>query len=142
VTIAIPVCQERVSPVLDAATRLFLVTRLRGKEVRRKEFALAPQPTEELAASLAELHSDVLICAAISEPLWRALEQHGVRVRPHLCGEVEAILHAFDCGKLHSDEFRMPGCWGWHAHSRCCRRRYSAHPGKPSSTVSARKALR
>jgi predicted Fe-Mo cluster-binding NifX family protein len=139
VTIAIPVCQERVSPVLDTAARLLLVTRRRGKEVARKEFVLTPQPTDALATCLAELHVDVLLCAALSESLWRGLERLGVRVRPHLCGEVEAILRAFDCGQLRRDEFRMPGCWGWHTHQWCCRRRSTGHVGKSGVAEKAKK---
>jgi predicted Fe-Mo cluster-binding NifX family protein len=123
VTIAIPVCQDRVSPVLDTATRLLLVTRRRGREVARREFALAPLPAEALARYLAALRVDVLLCAALSESLWRALERLGLRVKPHLCGEVEAIIHAFGCGQLRRDEFRMPGCWGWHSGGVCHRRR-------------------
>lgn len=65
-TIAIPISQERISPLLDAAARLLLVTCQRGKEVARKEFILNPQPPEELARSVAELRVDVLLCAALS----------------------------------------------------------------------------
>jgi predicted Fe-Mo cluster-binding NifX family protein len=110
VLIAIPVLQERISPVLDTAARLLLITRRRGKEVARREFVLGPLPPEGLARSVAELRVDVLLCAALSEPLLRALERRGVRVKPHLCGEVESVLRAFDCGQLRRDEFRMPGC--------------------------------
>ena len=113
-TIAVPISQERISPVPDAAARLLLVTRQRGKEVARKEVVLTPQPPEELARSVAELHVDVLLCAALSETLQRELERHGVRVRPHLCGEVESVLRAFCRGRLNRPEFRMPGCWGQH----------------------------
>jgi len=120
--IAIPISQERISPVLDTAARLLLVTRRRGKEIARSEFVLGPLPSEELARSVAELHVDVLLCAALSEPLLQALERHGVRVKPHLCGEVESVLRAFGCGRLRRDEFRMPGCWG-HSRGGCCRRR-------------------
>lgn len=126
VTIAIPVSQERISPVLDTAARLLLITRRRGKEVARKEFVLAPSSTEAVARSVTELHVDVLLCAALSESLLRELEKRGVRVRPHLCGRVEAVLHAFCCRQLGRDEFRMPGCWGAHLHGECCHRRNSA----------------
>jgi predicted Fe-Mo cluster-binding NifX family protein len=132
VLIAIPVSQERISPVLDAAVRLLLVTRRRGKEVERKEFVLSPLPPEGLARSVAELRVDVLLCAALSEQLLRALERRGVRVKPHLCGEVESVLRAFDCGQLRRDEFRMPGCWGQHSHGECCRQRRVARQGKSS----------
>ncbi len=135
VTIAIPVSQERISPVLDAAVRLLLVTRRRGKEVERKEFLLSPLPPEGLARSVAELRVDVLLCAALSEPLLRALERRGVRVKPHLCGEVESVLRAFGCGQLARDEFRMPGCWGRHSEKNICWRepsRQRANPGNRS----------
>jgi predicted Fe-Mo cluster-binding NifX family protein len=110
VLIAIPNCQGRVSPVFDVAARLLLVTRRRGREVERKELVLNPLPPEGLARSVAELRVDVLLCAAISESLLQALERHGVRVKPHLCGDVESVLRAFDCGWLRRSEFRMPGC--------------------------------
>ena len=109
--------------MLDAAARLLLVTRRRGKEVARQEFVLAPSPTESVARSVAELHVDVLLCAAISEPLLRELNQRGVRVRAHLCGEVEAVLRAFCSHRLGREEFRMPGCWGRDLQGGCCRRK-------------------
>jgi len=64
---------------------------------------------------------NVLVCAAVSEGLLRALRQQGVRVRPHVCGEVDSVLHAFCARRLCSDEFRMPGCWGTHLHGWLCR---------------------
>jgi len=122
VTIAIPILQGRISPVLDTAARLLLVTRRRGKEVARREFVLGPLPPEGLARSVAELRVNVLLCAALSQPLLRALERRCVRVKSHLCGEVESVLRAFNCGQLRREEFRMPGCWGRHLHGGCCRR--------------------
>ncbi len=111
VTIAIPIWQNRVSPVLDAATRLLLVKRHRGREVGRKEIVLDPMPAADLATNLAGLGVDVLVCAAVSDPLLRALEARGVRVERHVCGNVEEVLRAF-CGRqLWRSEFRMPGCW-------------------------------
>jgi predicted Fe-Mo cluster-binding NifX family protein len=126
VTIAIPISQERISPLLDAAARLLLVTRRRGKEVARKEFILGPLSPEELARSVAELRVDVLLCAALSQGLHRALERRGVLVQPHLCGDTEAVLQAFCCDQLNRPEFRMPGCWGQHLAANCCRRHRAA----------------
>lgn len=123
VTIAIPVLQGRISPVLDTATRLLVATCRRGRETARREIILCPTAPEGLARGLAELNVDVLLCAALSEPLRQALHREGVRVRPHLCGEIESVLRAFRCGQLGRDEFRMPGCWGLHVHGLCLQRR-------------------
>ncbi len=111
VTIAIPVCQQRISPVLDSASRLLLVTKKRGKESGRREYILDGNPGEVLARSIAELSVDVLLCAAVSEPLLRELERRGVQVRPHLCGDVEEILEAYSRHRLGHSDYRMPGCW-------------------------------
>ena len=95
VTIAIPISQERISPLLDAAGQLLLVTCQRGREIARKKFILGPMSPKELAQSVAELRVDVLLCAALSQGLQRELERMGVRVQPHLCGDAEAVLQAF-----------------------------------------------
>lgn len=118
-----PISQGRISPLLDAAARLLLVTRHRGREMARKEIVLAPQAPEALARSVAELRADVLLCAALSESLQKELSRLGVRVRPHLCGETEAVLEAFCQHHLDRPEFRMPGCWGHHKGGNCCRPR-------------------
>jgi predicted Fe-Mo cluster-binding NifX family protein len=121
--IAIPVLQERISPVLDTATRLLLVTHRSGKEVERKEVVLGPMHTEMLAGSMVESRVDLLLCAALSEALLRALERRGIRVRPHLCGPIDGILQAFCCDQLDREEFRMPGCWGHHLSGECSENR-------------------
>lgn len=110
----IPIWQERILPLLDEATRLLVVTRRNSKETHRKEFVLGRLRPDSLARSVTELHVDVLLCTALSQHLLRKLDQLGVHVRSHLCGEVEAILRAFWCGRIAREEFRMPDCWGVH----------------------------
>ena len=127
--IAIPVLHDRISPVLDTAARVLLVRRQRGKEVERKELVLSPLPTDKLARNLAELHVEVLLCAALSEALSRALRRQHVRVRSHLCGEVESVLRALAQNQLDREEFRMPGCLGLHLHEACKRKRRPTRPG-------------
>ncbi|MBP9900550.1 MAG: NifB/NifX family molybdenum-iron cluster-binding protein [Verrucomicrobiota bacterium] len=129
-TVACPTWQDRISPLFDAATRLLVVTLRRGAELRRREILLGPLEPDALARSVAELHVDVLLCAALSEPLLKALEKRGVRVRPHVCGQVEKVLHAFCCRQLQRDEFRMPGCWGAHPHGGCCHQKHSTGADK------------
>lgn len=122
-TVGIPVWQECVSPVFDAASRLLVVRRRRGRIVDRKEFVLGAMPSEALARSVAELGVDVLLCAAISEPLRLSLERAGVVVETHLCGQVDELLDAFHAGHWRRSQFRMPGCWDPHGPLRLRRRR-------------------
>ena len=134
--IAIPTFQGRVSPVFDAASRLLVVHRRRGRKLERREFVLGILAPDALARSVAELRVDVLLCAAISEPLRLALERGGVRVEHHLCGEVEELLAAFCAGNCRCAEFRMPGCWENHGRGTVVRHGCCGHvslanrPGK------------
>lgn len=114
VTIALPIHHGRLSPLLDTARRLLVLTCHDGRETSRREVSLSAQSAEALACSLAELHLDLLLCGAVSEALSQILHQHNIRVWPYLCGEIEAILHACCHGQLAREEFRMPGCHNHH----------------------------
>ena len=108
--IAVPNCQGRVSPVFDVASRLLLV-RLKGhEELERREIAMLEKQPHGIVQSLREFRIRTLVCGAISEDLQQALERAHIRVLPHICGEVDAVLTAFKTGNLGHPEFRMPGC--------------------------------
>lgn len=109
--IAVPIWQDRVSPLLDAATRLLVVNCRNGKDASRRIILLSPLPPEAMARSVAELRVDLLLCGAVSAPLLSALRKLGVRVRRHLCGDVEDVLHAWCHHQLARKEFCLPGCW-------------------------------
>lgn len=108
--IAIPIWNQRISPLLDTASRLLVLTCRDRKEVNRLELPIEPQPIEELAATLAALKLDLLLCGAVTRPLLKALENHGVSVHPHLCGEIGEILEALCHGQLNEKHFQIPGC--------------------------------
>ena len=120
--VALPIWQDRVSPVLDTAARLLVVNHHRGMPTDRREVILGQLSAKSLARSVAELHVDILLCAAVSESLRLNLERRGVRVRRHVCGEAEIVLQAFFRRRLGRSEFRMPGCWGNHFEGTCYRR--------------------
>jgi predicted Fe-Mo cluster-binding NifX family protein len=114
VRIAIPISHNRISPLFDTAARMLVLTCRDGREAAREEMVLAPQPPEALAGTVAGLDLDLLLCGAVSGALLRALQSRGVCVRPHLCGELEAILQAYCHGELDRPEFRIPGCRAHH----------------------------
>jgi predicted Fe-Mo cluster-binding NifX family protein len=121
-TVAIPIREKRISPLLDTAARLLVLTCHEGQEAGRREIVLAPLPPDALAVAIGEMQLDLLLCGAVSQPLLHALQQHGVNVRPHLCGELEEILQAFCHGQLDQQKFRIPGCRQFHRLPATCRR--------------------
>jgi predicted Fe-Mo cluster-binding NifX family protein len=120
VLIAVPNCQGRVSPVFDVATRLLLV-RLKGEaDLERREVVLFEKQPDQIVRCLVEMGVDVLVCGAISRELQMTLESAGIKVLPHICGEVGSVLAAYRAGKLQGGQFVMPGC---------CRRRRGGRRG-------------
>jgi predicted Fe-Mo cluster-binding NifX family protein len=114
VRIAIPISQGRVSPVFDVAARLVIVQTAARGAVSRSEVSLEQAPPEAAAKRLREWAIDTLVCGAISQEYKCALEQAGLRVISHICGDFESVLQASLAGNLRSSQFVMPGC---------CRRR-------------------
>lgn len=108
--IAIPIWEERVSPVFDVAQRLALITIESGTVVDTAEMAIPSQDVLARVKLLAERNVDVLLCGAISRCVMHLLEQHHIRVVPYVCGPVEQVLGAFLENRLAEQGLVMPGC--------------------------------
>jgi predicted Fe-Mo cluster-binding NifX family protein len=121
--IAIPHWQGRVSPVLDTAEHLLLIDVLDHRETSRRDVALGGDSPSLRAMQLAGLEPDVLVCGAVSRPLEMAIRASGIDVRPHICGELDAVLRALLDENLHNPSFLMPGCCGRRGRGQRRRRR-------------------
>jgi len=141
--VAIPKFEARISPVLDVAAHLLLIRVESGKEVARQEVAIPENRPEQLIRKCGELHVDVLICGAISQPLSCWLAGGGVRVIPHVCGDIETVLRAFLTGTIDRPDLRMPGCGqgrcGWQHRGRRSRNRSGDSRDEEHITTSLRK---
>jgi predicted Fe-Mo cluster-binding NifX family protein len=135
VIIAIPVWQERVSPVFDTAARVLIVRRQRGVEMDRREIALDVLSADARARALAQWGVQALLCGAISEPMLRALHGVGVQVMPNLCGDVNAVLRAFCRRRRRWTKFLMPGCGGPRWFPGFCRQRRGWRVGGATGPV-------
>ena len=121
--IAIPIADDRISPVFDVARRLLVADAEQGVVAGWTEEALEEQSLELRARRIAELSVNVLICGAISRPLESMLVSAGVEVIPQTCGQVDEVLRTFLSGQLVGDAFVMPGCCGRRRRFRGGRRR-------------------
>ena len=111
--LAIPIWNERVSPVFDSAKRLLVVDLADNNTVSQRYEETVPEADLAVRARyVANLGIAVLICGAISRPLETLLAASNVQVIPQVCGPVEDILAAFLAGKVTDQAFLMPGCCG------------------------------
>ena len=110
--IAIPVHNERVSPLFDTAQRVLIADIEDGVEVERTEHPLTGLPPRQRAELLSEGSVSQLICGAISFPMMNLISARGISVAPNIAGYVDEVLRAYTSGTLFSPQFMMPGCWG------------------------------
>ena len=115
--IAIPCCNEIVSPVLDTAERMMVIEVENGNVMSRRETFISGESLRKKAECIAQ-HADMLVCGAISRALHEQLVDLGVEVYPWTMGNVECIAEIFMGGNTPGPEFIMPGC-GRNRHGKC-----------------------
>jgi len=110
--IAIPVWEERISPVFDTAGILIVVDLEDRHEISRQRVELRGVPLPKRVERVKEIGPEILLCGAISRPLFDLLASSGIEVVPFLSGEIEEVLAAFLENRLSDSRFVMPGCCG------------------------------
>lgn len=116
--IAVPIWEDRVSPVFDTASRLLIIEAENQTETSRFETYLDEQDLYRRCFRIQNLGIDILICGAISRPYFRRLMATGVNIISGISGHLEDVLKAFLQGTLYQPRFSMPGCMG-NGFSRC-----------------------
>jgi len=108
--IAIPVCGDRVSTVLDAADELLIIEDgARGARIQTRASWKENNPIGRIL-QLRDLDIDVLICGAVVRPMARMLETAGIRVIAYVRGTADEVFEAFHNGNLDNRRFFLPGC--------------------------------
>ena len=108
--LAIPIWDDKVSPVLDTASRLLIVEVEDHSEASRFETYLDEQDLSRRCLRIQGLDVDLLICGAISRPFSRMLMASGIDIIPEISGLAEEVLRAYLQGNLFHSRFLMPGC--------------------------------
>lgn len=107
--IAIPIWNDRISPVLDTASRLLIVEVNNQGERSRFEIYLDERDLSRRCLRIQDMEVDILICGALSRPLSRMLMASGIDVIPEISGKVEQVLMSYLQGNLFRSKFLMPG---------------------------------
>ena len=135
--IAVPIWEDRISPVLDTASRLLIVEMEDQKEASRFETILDEQDIHRKCFRIKGLDVDILICGAISRHFFSMLISSGMNIVPGISGHPEEVLTAYFEGKLDHDKFLMPGF----KRNRFCRINGSSVCGKPCRTMKKKTRL-
>lgn len=107
--IAIPVFHSRVAPVLDTSNLLIVVDFEDGQELARRELSLEKMSLFERVEVLCRLEVNRVICAAISETMFRLIENKKIGLISGVVGELDKIIQAYLCDQLDDVYFSMPG---------------------------------
>ena len=107
--IGIPVWGDKISPVLDTASRLLVVETDGTQESSRFEAFLDDPGLSSRCLRIKGLGVNLLICGALSRPFLRRLTASGIQIIPGKSGHPEDVLRAFLQGELSDSRFVMPG---------------------------------
>ncbi len=108
--IAIPIWDDRVSPVLDTASWLLIVEVEDRGETSRFEVYLDDKELSRKCLSIRGMEVDTLICGAISHPFSMMLTASGIDIIQEISGLADEVLEAYLQGNLFHSRFLMPGC--------------------------------
>jgi len=107
--IAVPIWENRVSPVLDTASRLLIVEKEEQREAIRSETLLEEQDIHRRCLRIKGLGIDILICGAVSQSFLKLLTASGIQIIYGISGNPEDVLDAYFEGTLDHTRFLMPG---------------------------------
>ena len=108
--IIIPIWEDKVSPVLDTASKLLILDTSDGERISRTETLLDEQDISRRCFRIKKLGADIIICGAVSRPFSERLKASGIRMIQGISGKTEEILNAYFNGNLQQPKFLMPGC--------------------------------
>ena len=107
--IAITIWEDKISPVLDTASKLLIIDKDAQNESSRFEANLIEQDMSQRCSFIRRLDIDVLICGAVSRQLSGMLKASGIKIISGISGPAEDVIEAYLNGVLLRSGFFMPG---------------------------------
>lgn len=107
--IAVSIWEDKISPLLDTASKLLVIENALQREISRFEVYLLEQDISRRCHFIRGLNINVLICGGVSRQLSGMLEASGINVISGISGPVEEIIEAYLQGTLGDSRYFMPG---------------------------------
>ena len=107
--IAISIWKDKISPVLDSASKLLIIEDKTQEESSHFEVNLLEQDMSQRCAFIRKLDLDILICGAVSRQFREMLKACGIKIISGISGPAEDVLDAYLQGSLLHSGFFMPG---------------------------------
>jgi len=114
--VAISVWEDRISPVLDTASKLLVVENKTEKKSSHYEVYLLKHNIFKRCRFIGSLNIDVLICGAVSRQFSDMLKASGIEVISGISGPAEEVLETYLHGDLNRSGFFLPGSKADHVH--------------------------
>jgi len=108
--VAIPVWNNRIAPVFDAADRWLSVSISGDRWLIDREVTFAHSIPEQKVQELLEQKVEYLICGAIPYRLERFLRNSGCEITSFIAGNPVDVIRALINDKIGDSHFSMPGC--------------------------------
>jgi predicted Fe-Mo cluster-binding NifX family protein len=107
--IAIPVWENRVSPLFDSSAHLLVVEGDVMKIDKKEIISVESLTLFQRIDLLKKLNIDILFCGGITKPILENIRNKNIKVIPFVCGDANLILDAALRGKDIKSQFSMPG---------------------------------
>ena len=107
--IAVSIWEDKISPVIDTASKLLIIENETQKATSSFEVYLLEQDIPQRCSFIRGLDLDVLICGAVSRQLAGRLQASGIKIISGISGLAEDVLEAYLQGAPLQSRFFMPG---------------------------------
>ena len=107
--VAIPIFQNRVSPVLDSCRHMLLIDMEQGTDPERETVYLDEMSLTERCRIFEKLDVAIVICGGVSEIFSNMLMGVHIRLINGIAGEIDDVITAFFEERLDKPQFYMPG---------------------------------
>ena len=107
--VAIPIFQNRVSPVLDSCRHMLLIDMEQGADMKRETVYLDEMSLTERCRIFEKLDVAIVICGGVSEVFANLLTGVHIRLINGIAGGIDDVITAFLEERLDKPRFYMPG---------------------------------